>query len=143
MKSIPTFGSISWIPTIVRHPVQSIMDDDIAGMIGRFIQGVDVNEDTMVLDLMYAMGSASGYYLDKRHPFDWWRHDRYSPVVSDDLGYDKLMQSGKKDSLALSREKLGQILGAHDPLPLTDDQQLAFNRIFGEVRKYYQGKGVL
>jgi len=42
------------------HPVQAILDDDIAGMIGRFIEGVNVNAETLALDLIEEVGPFQG-----------------------------------------------------------------------------------
>lgn len=122
------------------HPVQSIMDDDIAGMIGRFIESVEVSEETMALDLIQAVGAAPGHYLDTRHTFDWWRRERYMPSVADDLNYDRWMKSGKKDSFTYSREKMEQILAAHEPMPLTEDQHAEIDRILDDALKYYRGE---
>jgi len=53
------------------HPVQAIIDNDIAGMIGRFLQGVQVNEETLALDLINEVGPIPSLYLDKEHTRIW------------------------------------------------------------------------
>ncbi|MCK4900778.1 MAG: trimethylamine methyltransferase family protein, partial [Anaerolineales bacterium] len=46
------------------HPIQAILDDDVAGMIGRFIEGVQVTPETLALDLIGQVGPIPGFYLD-------------------------------------------------------------------------------
>ena len=53
------------------HPVQAIIDNDIVGMIGRFLQGVQVNEETLALDLINEVGPIPSLYLDKEHTRIW------------------------------------------------------------------------
>jgi trimethylamine--corrinoid protein Co-methyltransferase len=53
------------------HPVQAILDDDLAGLIGRFIEGAAVTGDTLALDLIEAVGPIPGTYIDKAHTRRW------------------------------------------------------------------------
>lgn len=41
---------------ITYHPVQSILSDDIAGMVGRFLEGVKVDNETLAIDLIEEVG---------------------------------------------------------------------------------------
>jgi trimethylamine--corrinoid protein Co-methyltransferase len=42
------------------NPILSVIDDDVANIIGRTIEGFDVNEDTMALELIHAVGPNPG-----------------------------------------------------------------------------------
>jgi len=53
------------------HPLQIILDDDICNMVGRFIAGVEVNDETLALDLIHEVGPVPGMYLDKAHNRKW------------------------------------------------------------------------
>jgi len=57
------------------HPIQSILDDDIAGMIGRFIEGVNVSDQTLALDLIHEVGPIPGMFLDRNHTRLWWKRN--------------------------------------------------------------------
>jgi hypothetical protein len=41
---------------LTHHPVQAIIDDDLVGMIGRFLEGVEVSDETIALDLITQVG---------------------------------------------------------------------------------------
>jgi trimethylamine--corrinoid protein Co-methyltransferase len=52
---------------LLYHPVLSILDDDIPGWIGRFLQGVAVTDETMAIDLIKQVGPIPGHYLNTEH----------------------------------------------------------------------------
>jgi trimethylamine--corrinoid protein Co-methyltransferase len=78
---------INHIAELTYHPVQSILDDDIAGMVGRFAEGVEVSEETMALGLIEKVGPSPGHYLDKEHTIKWWRKEQFIPKAADSTGY--------------------------------------------------------
>jgi len=41
---------------ISAHPIQAILDDDVAHMIGRFVQGLEVSDDSLAIDLINEVG---------------------------------------------------------------------------------------
>jgi len=57
------------------HPVQSVLDDDIAGWIGRFVEGVEVSDETLAIDLIEQVGPIPGYFLNKEHTRNWWKRE--------------------------------------------------------------------
>jgi trimethylamine--corrinoid protein Co-methyltransferase len=126
------------------HPIQAILDDDAAGMIGRFVEGVQVTPDTLALDLIGQVGSIPGFYLDKQHTRDWWMKEQFLPNAADTLTYPEWLQSGKKDCLSYAKERMGEILSTHTvSIPLSEEQDNKIEAILSEARDYYQGKGLL
>ena len=125
------------------HPVQAILDDDISGMVGRFLQGVQVNEETLPLDLIDRVGPIPGYYLDKEHTRTWWKREHFIPKVADRLSLPEWMESGKKSALDYAKERMEEILATHKPEPLTPKQEEDVERILEEARQYYRGRGLM
>jgi len=125
------------------HPVQAILDNDISGMIGRFLQGVQVNEETLALDLIDEVGPIPGMYLDKAHTRTWWKREQFMPKVADRLSLPGWMESGKKSALDYAKERMEEILATHKPEPLTPKQEEEVERILEEARQYYRGKGLM
>lgn len=58
---------------ITHHPIQAILDDDVAGMMGRFVEGIEVNDETLAIDLIKEVGPIPGHYLSKEHTREWWK----------------------------------------------------------------------
>ena len=125
------------------HPVLSILDDDIAGWIGRFLEGVTVTDETLAIDLINQVGPIPGHYLGTAHTRDWWQKEQYLPKVADLEAYPVWIKSGKKDALELAKERMAEILETHKPTPLTPDQEGAIGDIMAEARKYYRKRGLI
>ncbi len=123
------------------HPVQAILDDDIAGMIGRFIEGEEVRPETLPLELIEEVGPVPGQYLDQPHTRDWWRKGQYPARAADRMAYPEWLTSGKKTALDYAKVRMEQILATHHPLALTPSQDAEIERILGEARDYYRRKG--
>jgi len=125
------------------HPVQAILDDDVAGMIGRYIEGVEVSDETMAIDLIEEVGPIPGEYLTKEHTRKWWRRDQFLPRVADTLTYPEWIKTGKKTCLDRAKERMEEILATHKPKPLTPGEDMEIERILEGARKYYKEKGLL
>lgn len=131
------FGELIW------HPLQAVLDDDIAGMIGRFLQGVEVNEETLAIDLIDEVGPIPGFYLDKKHTREWWKREQFLPKATDRLPLSEWMEKGKKSALDYAQERIEEILATHKPNPLTSKQEEDVERILEEARQYYTKKGLM
>lgn len=138
---IPLHGAL--YGELAYHPVQSILDDDVAGMIGRFIEGVEVSHETLAIDLINEVGPIPGYYLNKEHTRKWWKKEQFLPKVADRLTYPEWVRKGKKDALALAKEKMEEILATHEPTPLSTEQDKELDNILEEARNYYKRRGLI
>jgi len=125
------------------HPVQAIMDDDVAGMIGRLLRGVSVNEETLALEVINRVGPVPGHYVAEDHTRKYWKTEHFLPKASDQLTYPEWIATGKKTALNYARERMEKILVDHKPEPLTASQEKDVEKILGEARKYYKNQGKL
>ncbi len=128
---------------LLYHPVLSILDDDVAGWIGRFLEGVTVSDETLAIDLINQVGPIPGHYLGTAHTRQWWRAEQWLPKVADLEAYPVWVRSGKKDALALAQERMAQILATHHPIPLTPAQEQAVEDILNEARQFYRDRGTI
>ena len=128
---------------LVYHPVLSIMDDDTAGWIGRMLEGTVVNPDTLSVDLINEVGPIPGHYLSTADTRQHWRDEHFFPKVSDETTYPTWIESGKKDTLDLARERMDHILATHEPLPLTDEHERAVGRMLDDARDHYRSAGLI
>jgi len=128
---------------LTHHPVQAILDNDIAGMIGRFVEGVTVNDETLAVDLIEEVGPIPGYFLNKEHTRKWWKLEQFVPKAADRLTYPEWMNTGKKSCLDYAKERMEEILTTHKPIPLTPSQEEDLERILEEARKYYKERGLI
>lgn len=125
------------------NPVLSIMDDDVAGWIGRFIEGVHVSDETLAIDLINQVGPIPGHYLNTAHTREWWQKEQFLPQVADLEAYPIWIKIGKKDMLILAQEKMARVLEEHQPIPLTASEEQEIEEILIEARRYYRDRGVI
>ena len=138
---IDLHGAIS--SELTAHPVQAILDRDIAGMIGRFLEGVEVSDETLALDLIEEVGPIPGMFLDKEHTRKWWKKEQFIPKAADRRTYPDWMKTEKKSALDYAKEEMEQILATHKPTPLTPGQDQDIERILEEARQYYRRQELL
>jgi trimethylamine--corrinoid protein Co-methyltransferase len=119
------------------HPVQAILDDDIAGIIGRFIQGEELSDETIALDLIKVVGPLPGNYLSTIHTRDWWRKEQYVPQSADRSTYTEWAQTGKKRALDYARHRMDKILAVPQTIHLTPGQERDIDKILQEAREFY------
>ena len=131
------FGEITF------HPLQAILDDDIAGMIGRFLRGGEVNDETLAIDLISQVGPIPGHFLNTGHTRKWWKVEQFFPKAVDRLTYPEWLNVGKKGCLDYAKERMDEIVATHRPTPLPDNQDAEIEGILTEARKYYKDKGLI
>lgn len=125
---------------ITTSPIVAIMDNELARMVGRIIDGVEVNEETLAVDLINEVGPIPGQFLSTRHTRKLWQSELLIPALADRVGYSEWVQGGKKTSLDYAREKYEEIIATHKPAPLPADKQKAIDAILEEARKFYREK---
>jgi len=125
---------------LTAHPVQAVLDDDLAAMIGRFLDGVEVSDDALALDLINEVGPVPGHFLGKEHTRRWWRKEQYMPRAADRLGYPEWLKGGKLSALDYARTRVDEILATHSSAPLTAEQDREIERILEEERLYFKAR---
>ncbi|MBM3699624.1 MAG: hypothetical protein FJW68_01730 [Actinobacteria bacterium] len=125
------------------NPVLAIIDDDIAMTIGKTIEGFEVSEDTMAVDIIKDVGTVPGTFLNKTHTREWWKKEYFLPKSADRLSYPEWLNSGHKGAIDKARERMEHILATHKVKPLSSDTDRELDKILNDARKYYRDKGLL
>ena len=128
---------------LIAHPVKAILDDDIAGMVGRILQGVDVSEQTLALDVIEEVGPLPGTFLTTAHTRKLWRKEQYVPQVADHLSQEDWLKAGSLTAFDHARAKMEQILATHQPVPLPPEQEQAIEDILNDARQYFRKQGMI
>jgi trimethylamine--corrinoid protein Co-methyltransferase len=125
------------------HPIQAVLDNDLSGIVGRFIRGVEINQDTIALDLINEIGPIPGFYLDKQHTRDWWKKEHFVPRVADRLSIAEWKENGKRGAFDYAKDRVQDILSTYKPKPLTQSQEEEVEEIINEAREFYQQKNLI
>jgi trimethylamine--corrinoid protein Co-methyltransferase len=97
---------------------QFVIDNDILGMAMRVLQGIEVNDETLALDVIDGVGPG-GHFLMDDHTVQHMRSEFYypSPVI-DRQGWDMWQQDGGRDAAERAGQIARDILEHHRPEPL-------------------------
>jgi len=125
------------------NPILSIINDDVANIIGRTVEGFEVNDETMAVDLIEKVGPVPGTFLNKTHTRVNWKKEYFMPRVADRLSYPEWLDRGKKGTIELARERMEKILEIHTPDPITSSQEKDIERILEDARRHYRKRGLM
>jgi trimethylamine:corrinoid methyltransferase-like protein len=102
-------------------PVQMVLDDEIAGMIGRMLAGIEVDDETMAWEELLAV-EPGGHFLATRHTL---RHCREGFMPRDfvRMPRDSWQAGGGSDTFERARETWRALM-AKEPAPRLPDDTL-------------------
>ena len=123
--------------------VLQVLDEEIAGSIGRYLLGTEIDDETLALDEALAVGTAPASFMGRALTRQYWAKDRYEPIVADWGTHVDWVRGGKTDIVARAQEKVQAILAQHRAAPLTTEQTALVDAVLGEAREYYRGTGLL
>jgi trimethylamine---corrinoid protein Co-methyltransferase len=101
--------------------------NDILGFLRAATRGVEVNDETLALDLIEELGP-TGRYLDHEHTLRHYRDPFYSKLA-DKNQYSVWQKRGGKSMEARAAEMVDSLLADHQPEPLPVDIQQAVKAI--------------
>ena len=96
---------------------KAVIDNDIAGMVSRILEGITVSDETLARDVISAVGPG-GHFLSQEHTRKLFETEHFIPELSDRTAPESWVKAGAKDIREVAREKAKQILKAHVPPPL-------------------------
>ncbi len=101
---------------------QYVIDNEIIGMVMRTLRGIEINEDTLALEVIDKVGPG-GNFLAESHTVSHMRSEFFFPKVSDRSNREKWLAEGGKDARQRAREIAINILATHKPLAIPCDIQ--------------------
>jgi trimethylamine--corrinoid protein Co-methyltransferase len=94
---------------------KTVIDNEILGNVLRVVRGVDVNPDTLAVDIIKEVGPA-GNFLVHEHTAEHFRREFYIPTVADRWNRDAWIKEGSRDAFARAHEMAKNILSNHRTL---------------------------
>jgi trimethylamine--corrinoid protein Co-methyltransferase len=103
---------------------------------------VNVNEDTLAIDLINATGPIPGFFLNTDHTREWWQKEQFMPHAADMLTYPEWLKTGKKTALDYARERADELLASWESkLPPGKEEEV--DKILDECRAWYKKRGLI
>lgn len=106
---------------------QLVICDEIVSWLEAFMKGIEINDETLALDLIDEIGP-DGQYLDNEHTYENFRK-RWYPSLFEREDYENWMNKGSKDLRERAVEKVSDIMANNKPAPLDKDAAKAIQGI--------------
>ncbi len=112
-----------------------MLQHELIGYVERLARGIAVNEDTLGLDTIRAVGPG-GNFLAETHTALHFRNELWFPALLDRHYFETWAELGRPDILQRGIAAKNEILAAHQPAPLPDDVNKAVERLLTDARKH-------
>ncbi|MBN1667063.1 MAG: trimethylamine methyltransferase family protein [Anaerolineales bacterium] len=103
--------------TLLEDHALLLLDDEICGATLRLARGIEVNPETLAVDLIKQIGF-SGNYLAEMHTASRFRQELFIPKYLSREPYGTWEKQGSQLALDNARERARQILAEHQPRQL-------------------------
>jgi trimethylamine--corrinoid protein Co-methyltransferase len=113
---------------MVSSPAQLLLGNEAIGMTKRFLQGIEVNADTLARHVIEKVGPG-GHFLQQRHTLDHFRKELWRSELLTRQPYEIWKKGGGKDMAQRIQEKLVHILDTHAVPSLPDKVLAAIEKI--------------
>jgi len=111
---------------------QYVIDNEINGMVLRAVRGIEVNRDTIALDVFRKVGPG-GNFVSEKHTSKYLRKEHFIPRISNRKPRSEWEQEGAKDIEHRAIEEAKKILAHHKPLTLSKTIRSRIRKLFPEV----------
>jgi trimethylamine---corrinoid protein Co-methyltransferase len=97
-----------------------VLTDEVISMAARIMRGVDVNADTIMMDLIEKVGPG-GTFMNQAKSVARCRSEAWVPSILDRSPFSAWDKNGRQETNDAVRKKLQKILSSHHPTPLQSD----------------------
>ena len=113
---------------------QLVIDNEIAGLVRHYLKGLDITDETIALDVMEEMGIGANF-LKHESVAENCRDVYWKPTLFNRKRYSEWIVQNGKTTIENAHERAEEILRAHHPKILSDDQLREMDEIIEEGYK--------
>jgi trimethylamine--corrinoid protein Co-methyltransferase len=114
---------------------QLVIDAEMAGMVGRCLDGFRIDADAIALDVIKAVGHSPGSYLGTDHTLKMCRAESYAPLVASREAFEQWVAKGSPELLSQADKKARAILASHHPVPLSLEADREISNLLAAAAK--------
>jgi trimethylamine--corrinoid protein Co-methyltransferase len=97
-----------------------VLDNEIIGMAMRAAKGIEINDDTLALEVMKKVG-AGGHFVSVRHTRKHMRKEQYMPGLADRNTREEWQQAGSPATKDIALAKVEEILSTSQARTVSDE----------------------
>ncbi len=109
-----------------------VLTDEIIGMARRVLRGIEVTDETLMLDLIHEVGPG-GHFIATRETADRCREEVWMPRLMDRDPWEAWDASGRLTMLDRVKERVSTILSSHKAPSLPDGAEEAIETVLQEA----------
>jgi trimethylamine---corrinoid protein Co-methyltransferase len=110
-----------------------VIDNEILGMCMRVLKGIEVNEDTLGVEMIERVGPG-GDFLAEEHTIKYMHDEFFKSKLADRDSYNNWKASGRKDMRARAREQLNNIINTHKSPGIDKSIDILIREKFSDIR---------
>ena len=99
---------------------QLVIDSEMSQIIGRMAQGIEVNDETLAVDVVNKVGVGKDY-LGQRHTMNHFKTEHFIPVITDRSSWDTWVAKGSKSLIQRAGEEVKRIFKEHTVEPVRSE----------------------
>ena len=107
---------------------QLVIDDEIAAMVKRVVNGVSLDDELMGVELIKKVGIGNNF-LTQRHTLNNIETEQIQATIIDRRMRGAWERKGSKSLIQSANEKAAELLQTHEPKPLSEDMIKELKRI--------------
>ena len=107
---------------------QLVIDDEIAAMVKRIVNGVSLDDELIGVDLIKKVGIGNNF-LTQRHTLNHLESEQVQATIIDRRMRGAWEKRGSKSLIQSANQKAAELLKTHEPQPLPQDLIKELKRI--------------
>jgi len=112
-----------------------LTDHELLGMIECLTRGVEVNDDTLAVDIIDMVGPG-GHFLANKHTRNYLEREHFIPRLLDTQSYYGWLAAGSKGIREKATEEVRRILKEHHADPLDKDLERGLEQYVKKIEKH-------
>ncbi len=112
---------------------QLVTMDEVVGMVARFMEGIEVSEETMALDVIDQVGPG-GHFMAEEHTLKHFRRNWF-PTLLDRSTYSTWCENGKASLGDRAAARARELIDTHRPTPLSDEVKKSLAAVVARAEK--------
>jgi len=106
--------------------------DEAIGYSRRITRGIEVNEDTLAVDVIHNVGP-NGHYLREAHTRRYYRTEFWYPKLHDRRNYEEWAEMGKMTMKDRTVARVHDILATHQPSAIKPETEQVIQKVLEEA----------
>jgi len=111
-----------------------VADHEICGMIHRILQGIDVSDASLGIDVIEKVGPG-GHFLNQLHTLSNFQKEHFIPKLCDRDSHESWIAGGRAGMLDNAGRIVREILSGHQPKPLDPEAEKDLLAVVAEVER--------